>query len=202
MAEITVPVLVDSVKHDEDFPFARCVYYTMEGEEPVEETEWTTGFESIGVPYVLLGSSGLPFAPAADHALFDSAQRIEETVDRIERDGRFLLESNDLWVPNALLFPGGTPEGSARGQVFRLGHELFTRAYQHRHGSLSRERFLALCQGLGGQVQPSPAETTAFAQWTQRQVDAARRSYPKAPDLALGWREDDDLTGGTEEGQS
>jgi len=201
MDEVTVPVLVDSVKTGEDFPFTRCVYYTMEVQEPGEGDVWTAGFDSLGVPYVLLGSAAVLRAPRADHDLFDSPQLIEETFERIEQSEQFLVESNDLWVPTSRLSAAGAPDSPARGQVFRLGWELFMRAYQHRHGTIAQDRFVELCQALESQLRPSRVEAEAFADWSQRQIDTAREQYPKAPGLALAWQEDD-LADSSEEGES
>ena len=189
MAAISVPVVVDAVKTLEAFPFSRCVYYTMECEEP--SADWMLGIEGVEVPYLLVELSGVIHAPSAEQAEFDSGESIEAAFARIDADPRLSVGSADLWLPNEVLYEPSKGAERRRGRVYRVGQGLFLQALQFRRGALSQEEFLEVCRTSRDQVRFSAVETRAFREWVEGEVRQAKEAYPKAPELAL-WKEGGD----------
>lgn len=190
MTEVSVPVIVDSVKDLADFPLTRCTYYTIEADDlSAEAAAGGAGLANIPARFIVAGLSGVLCAPSAERAEFDSADVIEETFQSIEADQQLAVETDDIWLPNELLFRRDETRAERKGRVFRIGLDLFVRARRFRRDIQDAEAFLAECHPLGGQVLPSKAETEAFREWSERQRQAAIEAYQKAPDRALPWHE-------------
>jgi hypothetical protein len=55
---------------------------------------------------------------------------------------------------------------------------------------MSQEEYLARTEWEGS-VSFSAEETAAFRAWAEAQIEESRSVYPKDPELALAYREDD-----------
>lgn len=190
MNEVTVPIIVDSVKRSKDFSFSRCIYYAASMEEESDTGEiWHASLADLDVPVLMAGFTGIVTRPL-DADTFETAKAVEETFDMIEKEDRFCVITMDLWMPNFMLISAASVEEIDRGMVFRIGLDLFRAAIQYSRGQIHQQDFLAECENHKNQVLYSWLETEAFQAWAQMQVDLAKKSYPADPALALEWRED------------
>lgn len=184
MTDISIPVTVDDVKDWPAFSFARCSYFTIECDAPVDG--WTLEIEKTRIPFLMLGLSGIVLQPSLDSEEFRTSQEIEDLFTRIEASGRLYVGTADIWLPTELL-QADPRELCKRGATFRVGHYLFVLAFAFRCERIGQREFKAAAQELHEQVGYSDEEDNAFRDWRDLQVRKAIDTYPKDPDLALEW---------------
>lgn len=181
---VDVPVVVDSAGRRSAFPMTRCNYFSVECDLPKPGWELSLGVASF--PFLMLELVGIiqrPFGAPRFH----SAGLFEDLFRRIEEDAGLLVDINDIWLPDFLFTSRKFPQES--GFVYRLETQLFLNAFLFREGRLSTESFTAICSDLHGGIALSEEETAAFKSWHQRQLDNAKKQYPKNSNLALSWME-------------
>jgi len=176
-----VPVIVDDVKNYRNFSMTRCTYFTIECDVP--SPNWILGLENRSIPFVLIGLSGVVFKPIGDSVLFLSAESIEELFNTIETSPSLYIDTNDLWLPNALF-----QAPHRRGQVHRVGNKLFNEAYLFREDKISEDHFLHSCSHLSQETRYSEKETLSFENWGKSQIEKAKGLYPKSKNLELRYR--------------
>lgn len=189
MSTPCIPVLVDDVKTRDDFPFSRCIYFTIECDD--RATDWVLRIQSMRIPFLMLGLSGIIYAPDATQPFFDTPDDIQRVFDTIEREEALYVDVADIWLPNSVL-----TEEPKRGDVFRLGYGIFTSAYQFRQDMISRAEFDGICREHRSMIAYSDRETAAFRVWVRKQIMRAKELYPKDPELALQWTETNYTTRG------
>ncbi len=183
-AAIDVPVIVDEVKNLDQFQMTRCAYYIIEAPEPPGPNDhWSleiSGLDDQPVPVALFGLGGLICRPSTDAARFESVRQIDSLFDAIELRAKLLVEIADLWLPNFLVdLARPSPR---RGDVYRIGIDLFKMAHAYRAGRISAADFYLGCEPLAQTIEFSESETEVFAQWAAAQMDAARRNQHRLAD--------------------
>ncbi len=180
MNHTTVPVVVEDVKSYPGFQFTRCLYFTMESEEP--SPGWMLRIEAADFPFTMLGLSGIVQAPSFDEPQFTSPDQLEDLIVAVEARDALYVSIADIWLPNALFNSAGHGE---RNAVFRLAVGLFSLAFEYRHARLSTRRFVVSVADLPNSIRYSPEETRAIGAWATRQMDLARERFPKNRERAL-----------------
>jgi hypothetical protein len=175
----TIPVAVDAVKDVESFRMTRCTYFTVESSAP--SPGWELHNADIDVSFFMLGLSGIITSPATDNPLFDTPEEIDYLFDAIERNDELYVEINDVWIPNEL-FKNIYPKPQ-RGHVFRIGSDLFRLAYLLRDEVMSDDDFLQKMTqaNIPVTLDFSEGETSALANWNQRQIEINRKHYHENP---------------------
>lgn len=183
----SIPVILDDVKKYRDFEMARCTYFNIECDAP--SPGWSMGPAERGIPFYLLGLTGVIWKPFGEKDFFDSVDLIDELFHAIEEDPSLYVDTNEVWLPNILFKPAALK----RGNVFRVRDDLFRAAYSFSADRISKEKFLSFCGSLveGGRpadvVRHSEKETETFRDWEKEQIRIAKDTYPKKPEYALKW---------------
>jgi hypothetical protein len=167
---LTVPVVVDSVKSRKNFEMTRVTYFSIECEAPA--TDWPAALTARGVPFVLLGVSGVVHRPSDQDALFDTPERFETLFDTVETDPLLYVDTNHAWLRNSVF-----EKAPQRGDVFRVPLELFRTAYRYREGHIGDRELEAEARRWGSEVKHSAKETAALRHWNDQQIGEARRRY-------------------------
>ena len=179
----TIPIMIDDIKQYKGFDMTRCTYFSIESDIPAGE--WILRLKDLEIPFYLIGLSGIITEPIGDKAEFDSPHLIDEIFKTIEESPELFVDINDIWLPNFMFkdFP------HARGSVFRSKERLFAEAIRFREDKIPTERFEKSCRELKDDLSYSEKETQPFKDWAKKQIDMAKKTYPKNPELALKWRE-------------
>lgn len=176
----TIPVIVDDVKTYPDFEMTRCTYFTIESDTP--SPDWILGLGNLDIPFYLLGLSGIIWKPVKGD-FFDNPDLIEKLFNAIEEGPGLYIDVNDIWLPNYLFYSSK----SKRGDVYRIGEELFNKAYLYREDRISKEEFLMFCEKLEEELYFSEKEAYSFRRWGKDQIAMAKQIYPKNRELELKW---------------
>ena len=178
-----VPVIVEDIKLHPTFAFTRCLYFTIESEDPSPGWALTLA-QNSPVPFLMLGLSGVIHAPSPSESEFTQPDQLDTLIAAIEADDRFYVSLADIWLPNLLLANNREPR---RNDVFRLDAKLFSEAYRYRRGLLATARFVAVSADRLQAIRFSAIETKVMSVWTRRQFNEAAEAYPKNRELALPW---------------
>jgi hypothetical protein len=170
----TIPLVIDSIKRSGP-PLCRCVYHTVECDEPA--AGWHMSIEDKSYPILMLGLSGVIYL-SADGTIFSSPRKIEDVFNAIESDPRLYVDNQDIWLPSAL-FDQFPPETFARQSVFRVGMELFRLALLHRQAHIRTQEFIERATGHAESVTYSEAETWAFKNWVESIISETRELKPQ-----------------------
>jgi hypothetical protein len=184
----SVPVIIDDVKDLPDFKLSRCTYFTIECEESLPET--SLGTKLLRMPVLTLGMVGLVHAPLEDDE-FSEVEQIEKLLAAVEQDERLEVETSDIWLPNEALALAKGKGKPTRGDLFRLSHDLFLLAHQHRRELLSNEQLTEACAGRGAEMRYSARETEAFQEWMEAEIKSAVKFYHDHEKLALKYEDPD-----------
>jgi hypothetical protein len=181
---IDVPVMVDEVKNLDQFQMTRCVYYIVEAPDPHELVDhWAPEILRLRdqqAPIALFGLVGLIHRPSTSVARFKSVQQIDSLFDAIELRAKLLVQLADLWLPNFIVdLVRQTP---VRGDVYRIGIDLFKIAHAYRAGRISAAEFYLGCETHAQTIEFSESETEVFAGWASAQMDVARRNQQRLVD--------------------
>jgi hypothetical protein len=189
---VEIPVVVDDVKFDDEFQMARCTYFSIESQEGSAEP-WTFGLRGPDLPILLIGTSGAIIGPSPKHVEFRSADDLDELFNRIEDDTSFVVETSNIWLPNDLpVRQGGLVQDLVRGDVLRVGRDLFVAGQQYGQQSTTLEYFLETTHRLAEQIRVSHEESSVIGEWTARQLAEAKEVYGRLRDQGkvLEWRDD------------
>jgi hypothetical protein len=179
----TVPVIVDSVKRNEQFPIVRCSYLSVECETPSED--WALKIGSRKMPFLMLGLDGIITGPFGAKR-FKNVDQIEDLFVAIEDVAGLLIDIDDIWLPLSLFERYSRPR---EGNVYRLDGSLFALAFAFREGRIDTEFFLNNCRDMDHPLFFSRKETRVFRQWHTLQIQGASEQYPKNRSLALEYPE-------------
>ena len=168
---LTVPVWIDDVKKVRDFQMTRLSYFVAEADEPV--ADWSLMLGRAGIPVIVSGLTAAICQPSGSKKRFESAGDLDRLFDQIEDKCKLSIETPDLWLPNKMLDGKHSPE---RGDVYRIGQNLFTAALRFRAGRTTEQEFQKECS-VAGKATYSRRETEVFAEWSEMQVDTAKKAY-------------------------
>ena len=176
----SVPVLVDSIKHESGFEMTRCVYFSIESDIPTAGWQLRLG-EEVEAAFLMLGFSGILYQPINGPGYFDAPEKIETLYAAIEESPDLYVDTNDVWLPNSLFITAHDGKMGYEGQVFRIAFELFISAWQYRNGQLEKDMFRDI-GGLSdaGAVRLSRVESEAFEKWRMGLIDETRERYYKS----------------------
>ncbi len=95
--ELTIPVLVDSVKVLGDRSILRSLYFWIEGDEDaVVDSESPAPF--IDIP-VMQGSRAVVSAPSPEEPTFTSPESIDQLFAEVEREDSRWVTTGTAWLP-------------------------------------------------------------------------------------------------------
>jgi len=178
ISQISVPILIDDLKKYDTFQMTRCTYFSIECDVP--SPGWQLGMENQTIPFLMFGLFGIVFKPFEKSPIFLSPDSIDSLFNTIEENPSLFIDTNDIWLPNKIF-----PSSPKRGEVYRVDYDLFKAAYLFREYKMSEDKFLEICRELGKGVRYSPEETESFRGWAERQIEKAKRLYPKKVESAL-----------------
>jgi hypothetical protein len=175
----SVPVIVDDPKWMGNFNMTRCVYFHIDCEDTLDE--WTMDLGSGGIPFRMIGLSGVIVQPFDGSLIFEYPQQVDDLFSMVQKvpaesetDSMMHVELEEIWLPNDLLLMS---QGKAirRGDVFRIGYRLFRLAFAFTIGRLTQDEFLQQSMDPN-QIQFSEKETTAIAAWVRYEIEMADTS--------------------------
>jgi hypothetical protein len=174
-----VPVQVDSVVRGGGV--VRCTYFCIDCQLP--QPGWSIGLGNQSFPMFLLGVSGILLGPVSGER-FTSPVQIEQLFDVIETVPGFSVEVNDIWIPS-WIFRDRPP---ARGNILRIGTEMFRFAYQQREGwSADNPMWKEFHENWSVSVE----EAEVFQEWERWTISVAKERYHENRDRALPWQKSD-----------
>lgn len=173
-----VPVIVDDPKRTGGFNMTRCVYFHIDCEDTLDG--WTMDLGSGGIPFRMIGLSGVIVQPFDGSLIFENAGQVGDlfsTVQKVsaesETDSMMHVELEEIWLPNDLLM--WHRNEILRGDVFRIGYRVFRLAFAFNIGRLSQDEFLKQSMELR-QILFSEKETEAIATWARYEIEMADKS--------------------------
>ena len=189
----TVPVLIDDVKRDlGDFQMTRCVYLAVDYDGL--QADWLVG-QPLASRILLSELAGIITAPE-EGGLFETKDQIDRIFEQLEREAedgsfRWVVEFEDLWIPNGLV-DGTIGEMENRpGIVLRVDVDLVRAALRFSREQISLDRYRDICNELVNPVRISPEETQAFREWGQAEIQEGRAEYERLSKLGKvrPWRD-------------
>jgi len=184
-----IPITVDSVKNIDTYRMTRCTYFSIENCEPAPG--WTLQTDNVEVSFLMMGLSGVILSPLGDDQLFDTADKYDHLFQMIEKKNELYVEMNDIWIPNELFYSANkTPE---RGDVFRVGYDLFKAAYILRDEANSDKDFLQVMEKLDIPLvlDFSENETDGLKLWNEKQIKINQEHYHENSKTNLPKKEND-----------
>ncbi len=186
--EATIPITIDSVKDIESYRMTRCTYFSIENSEPV--LGWSLKTADVDISFFMMELSGVITSPPGDNRYFDTPDALDHIFDVIEKNDELYVEANDIWLPNVLFESIGKRPG--RGDVYRIGFDLFKTAYRLRDEVATDEEFMQIIKQLEVMVELefSENETSALTDWNHRQIEINRSRYHENPEAMLPKKDD------------
>lgn len=158
----------------------RCHYLSIECDDP--RPGWNLQLAASSTPFLMLNLVGIVQQPfGAQH--FNTSGLIDGLFKLVEDQAPLTVNFEDIWLPDFLFHSNVTV-----GDVYRVGNQLFTVAYQYRDGRHSQETFESLCRELHREIVFSGEETRAFKAWTDEQLSRAQNQPAKNLELQLPTR--------------
>jgi hypothetical protein len=189
---VFIPVVIDAERVVDGEEMVRVTYFAVTTDAPaaVWEVELPAvaqlhGIGALGLAGVVYGALREVGGPGNDTAHFDlftDADDVAAIFALEEASTPLTVQVEDVWMPRAWF-----DDEPVRGDVYRVGLEVFQSAYRYTAGAIGPP--LLLETDVGGQVISSPAETEAVTEWSQDQIEATRRAFPDK-EVKLRWRED------------
>lgn len=188
--ELTVPVVVDSVKDTPSYLMTRCTYFSIETKEP--SAGWSLNIGNDNTPFIMLGLSGVIISPPGDGPYFDSPMKLESLFELVEENPELYVDTNDIWLPNKLFHWADLKP--RRSDVYRINYGLFRAAYLLRDEASTDEEFLAIISQWNIPVEMSISieETHALTKWNEYQIDAIQKHYHENPERKLQKKQSDE----------
>ena len=180
MANLTIPVQIDSVKEMEEFQRTRCGYYRVELEDGYvfRKTRYllsSSAFFAAGVSWAAL--AGPVLTDGKEDELFLTAEIISATINSLHSNDRLSLDLGYLWIPN-FMFQKAAPGTPIReGDVYRMSLPYFRYCYRFTMGMIPVEEWLNPRKRFREPMQPSPEETKAFRKWRLAQIAISHDRY-------------------------
>jgi len=184
---LSVPVWVDEFREIDGLEVLRVAYLAAEAIEPTEAGRLPVS--DLDVPMIATGLVAALCQPAPDRPRFESAQELDDFFKHIEEKKRLSVETPDFWLPLVVFTRRG--HQVERGNVYRIDPRLLAAGVRFRAGRMRKEDLVRECERVRKKAQFSPVETSAFAEWSQMQVDVAIERYRdfEADGAVLGYDE-------------
>ena len=179
---VTVPIAIDSVKHIETYNMTRCTYFSIENSAPAPG--WTLSLQDINIAFIMMDLSGVITSPPGA-SRFDNPDHLDRLFEVVEQKEELYVDTNDIWIPNALFNRSGGK--IQRGDVYRIGFDLFRVAFMLKEEARSDEEFLRRMRHLNTPevLEFSIDETAALRDWNERQIDINKAYYHDNPQKKL-----------------
>jgi hypothetical protein len=103
--------------------------------------------------------------------------------EAIEADDTLIVELEDVYLPSSFF-----EQPSERGDVYRIPLDLFSSALRFRERSASVEELVEARPQRT--IKRSKRESVAFRSWIRAEIDKAKATFPKDPELQLDRRSD------------
>ena len=179
MDEMTIPVQIDGIAPGEDSDIVRCVYFRVETAEgpavwPHEMTPDTEANLAVLSDWAVLTG---PDRSVSSGGMFNSAESIDRTIERLEKSEDRFLDLAHIWVPAELFHRGKKTAEPRKGDIYRISLPLFVACYGFVSQAVSKKDWLAECGRMAKDLSPSPAETDAFRAWRREEIGLARKRY-------------------------
>jgi DNA-binding XRE family transcriptional regulator len=179
---IDIPVMLDDLKEK---GISRFTYFSIEYDRPA--VGWELGMDIARIPVFLIGLSAIVWRPVGQESYkFITPDMIEDIFVQAEHHDGLFIDVNEIWFPNLLL----SQFTNNRGDVFRVKQGLFSLAYSFQAGELVLDELLRSADHFSGDIYFSEAETNAYKQWSARQIEIAKETYPKNRGLEIKWIEE------------
>ena len=189
---VFIPVVIDAERVVDGEEMVRVTYFAVTTDAPaaVWEVELPAvaqlhGIGALGLAGVVYGALrevGGPGNDTVDFDLFTDADDVAAIFALEEAGTPLTVQVEDVWMPRSWF-----DDEPVRGDVYRVGLEVFQSAYRYTAGAIGPD--LLLETDVRGQVISSPAETEAVTEWSRDQIEATRRAFPDK-EVKLRWRED------------
>jgi hypothetical protein len=189
---VFIPVVIDAERVVDGEEMVRVTYFAVTTDAPaaVWEVELPAvaqlhGIGALGLAGVVYGALREVVTPGADTVDFDLFMDADDVaaIFALEESGMPLtVQVEDVWMPRSWF-----DDEPVRGDVYRVGLEVFQAAYRYTAGTIGPHLLLEI--DVRGQVISSPAETEAMTQWSEDQIEATRRAFPDK-EVKLRWRDD------------
>lgn|GEM_PF-6937941 len=189
---VFIPVVIDAERVVDGEEMVRVTYFAVTTDAPaaVWEVELPAvaqlhGIGALGLAGVVYGALrdvGGSGADKVDFDLFTNADDVAAIFALEESGTPLTVQVEDVWMPRSWF-----DDEPVRGDVYRVGLEVFQSAYRYTAGTIGRDLLFEI--DVIGQVISSPAETEAITEWSQDQIEATRRAFPDK-EVKLRWRED------------
>ncbi|MHC4214861.1 MAG: hypothetical protein ACYSWP_15980 [Planctomycetota bacterium] len=178
---ISIPVVIDDVKQLGTFQMTRCSYFSIECDTP--SPEWFLGIgESLRMPFLMLGLSGIIYQPMDGGEHFDSPEELEKLFGIIEDRDDLYIDVNDIWLPNELF--KNDKINHKRGKVYRVGLDLFKTAYRFQKDSFD-QGFIKSLMEFGHELSYCAGETKVLSKWNKDRIKESSDYYREHPELQL-----------------
>ena len=180
----TIPIVVDSVKNLNAYEMTRCTYFSIESIE--SSPGWILHSDDIDINFFMTGLSGVITSPQDDGLLFDTQDKLDHLFNAIDEHNNLYVDVNDVWLPNEL-FKEKKHTDPERGDVFRIGHELFKLAYTLKEEANTDEYFLHRINQLEipKTLIFSEQETSELSKWNLNQIKINKVHYHERSELNL-----------------
>jgi len=189
---VFIPVVIGAERVVDGEEMVRVTYFAVTTDAPaaVWEVELPAvaqlhGIGALGLAGVVYGALrdvGGSGADKVDFDLFTNADDVAAIFALEESGTPLTVQVEDVWMPRSWF-----DDEPVRGDVYRVGLEVFQSAYRYTAGTIGRDLLFEI--DVIGQVISSPAETEAITEWSQDQIEATRRAFPDK-EVKLRWRED------------
>lgn len=183
---ISIPIVIDDVKRLSSFEMTRCSYFSIECDTP--SVGWYLGFnKSHGIPFLMLGLSGIIYQPMDGDDHFSSPEQFEklfafvENLDDPYRDVLY-IDVNYIWLPNELF--ENDKNNHKRGNVYRVGLDLFKTAYQFQKDGFDHG-FTKYFKEFRRELLYSDGETDVLRRWNKDRIEESISYYREHPELRL-----------------
>jgi len=171
---VSIPIMIDDVKKNDNFKMSRCTYFSIASNLPSTEI---TRDPVLNIPSFMIGFTSLICYPSGHSNLFDKPEEISNLFEAVEKVEGLYVDINDIWLPNFVF----DEVNCKRGSVFRILPELFKLAYDYQNGVVSEDEFIKKCEEKNFPTEYSPEETGAFRKWGLEQIEHARKYYKDNP---------------------
>lgn len=168
---ITIPVVIDDVKSIDNFQMSRCIYFSIQCDNP--SIGWELGLGKSTFPFIMLGLSGIIYKPIGNSKIFNKASHFKKLFEEVEANDDVYIDMNDIWLPNHIL----TGDYRKRGYVFRIDSELFLKAYEFINKQIGQEEFDDFCKKLDYSPEYSKPETFALDQFEKQTIGEIKEAY-------------------------
>ena len=189
---VFIPVVIDAERVVDGEEMVRVTYFAVATDAPA--AVWEVDLPAVaqlhgigalglaGVVYGALREAGGLETDAVDFDLFTDAGDVAAIFALEESATPLTVQVEDVWMPRSWF-----DDEPVRGDVYRVGLEVFQSAYRYTAGTIGSDQLREV--GVSGQVISSPVETAAVTQWSQDQIEASRRAFPDK-EVKLRWRDD------------